>query len=620
MLHLCTVFTKGGAVLWNAQNEVIRGASPISAFIEQILLQDKAGALKSFDCGEYTLKWTFHNDLNLIFVALYVSVSSMFDVDMFLSDLKDEFVAQFRSVLKVVGTSTLPALSANFRGFDKRFKSLENKYIEMVRNGGRRDSQTKVPRTYQEKKAGEKIGKGGKKGGDAEAKEEKKEKGDSDHDADAEGESGNASEDVSGEEPTSAPRVVDKKIIEAKLKSKGRGAGSKKGKFTEPVKKPQEEFVSRAKGKSSRRWDGLPTDVNPDELDRSKTNLLDADADSSTVVIERRDSEDDSDSPIEDVNDEIKLDAPKKSSGVFGFFSGLIGGRALSKEDLEKPLDSIRQNLLAKNVATNIADQIVSGVSESLVGKTIPAFSTFRSVVRTAMEETLTRILTPKRNVDVVREVQLAKAQGRPYSIVFVGVNGVGKSTSLAKICYYLKARGLTVSIAACDTFRSGAVEQLKTHARRLDVEVFDQGYNKDASAVAAEGIKQAARRGDDVILIDTAGRMQDNEPLMRALSKLIAVNNPDLVLFVGEALVGNDAVDQLVKFNRALTDLSTSTEPRVIDGIVLTKFDTVDDKVGSAISMTYTTGQPIVFVGVGQDYGDIRRLSVKTLVNKLLK
>lgn len=203
---------------------------------------------------------------------------------------------------------------------------------------------------------------------------------------------------------------------------------------------------------------------------------------------------------------------------------------------------------------------------------------------------------------------------------MFVGVNGVGKSTTLSKICYYLLARQLKVSIAACDTFRAGAVEQLRTHSKRLGVEVFEQGYNKDASAVASNAIRNAEKQGDDVLLIDTAGRMQDNEPLMRSLTKLITVNRPDLILFVGEALTGNDAVDQVVKFNKAMSSFSSQEEPRLIDGIVLTKFDAIrDNKVGAAVSMTYTTGQPIVFIGVGQNYGDLRKLSVKALIDRLL-
>ena len=139
-------------------------------------------------------------------------------------------------------------------------------------------------------------------------------------------------------------------------------------------------------------------------------------------------------------------------------------------------------------------------------------------------------------------------------------------------------------------------------------------------AGIAMEAISYARQSKIDVVLVDTAGRMQDNEPLMRALSKLISVNDPDLVLFVGEALVGNEAVDQLVKFNKALADHSNQTSPHKIDGIVLTKFDTIDDKVGSAISMKYITGQPILFVGTGQTYTDLKSLNAKSIVQSLMK
>jgi len=134
------------------------------------------------------------------------------------------------------------------------------------------------------------------------------------------------------------------------------------------------------------------------------------------------------------------------------------------------------------------------------------------------------------------------------------------------------------------------------------------------------EAINYARDMKIDIVLVDTAGRMQDNEPLMRSLTKLISVNAPDLVLFVGEALVGNEAIDQLVKFNAALADHSHQENPHTIDGIVLTKFDTIDDKVGSAISMTYISGQPIVFVGTGQTYTDLKSLNAKAVVTLLMK
>mmetsp|Transcript_10185 Transcript_10185/g.8733 ORF Transcript_10185/g.8733 Transcript_10185/m.8733 type:complete len:217 (+) Transcript_10185:1282-1932(+) len=213
-----------------------------------------------------------------------------------------------------------------------------------------------------------------------------------------------------------------------------------------------------------------------------------------------------------------------------------------------------------------------------------------------------------------------AKEQGRPFVMVFIGVNGVGKSTNLAKVAHLLKKKGgFSVLLAACDNFRAGAVEQIKTHGRCLEVPVFDQGYKSDPALIASAAIKEAMLRKIDCVLIDTAGRMQDNEPLMKALARLVALNQPDLIMFVGEALVGNDAVDQLTKFNKSLVDLSPVDKIREIDAILLTKFDTVDDKVGAAVSMTYSTGKPVLFVGTGQKYTHLRKLNVKTVVNTIL-
>lgn len=178
-----------------------------------------------------------------------------------------------------------------------------------------------------------------------------------------------------------------------------------------------------------------------------------------------------------------------------------------------------------------------------------------------------------------------------------------------------------SVLIAACDTFRSGAVEQLRVHTKCIGAALFERGYNKDASAVAEAAIAQAHADGTDVVMIDTAGRMQDNEPLMRSLAKLVSKNRPDLILFVGEALVGNEAVDQVQKFNAALIDYAPQrANARQVDGIMLTKFDTIDDQVGAVVSMTHTVGRPVVFVGTGQHYTDLKRLQIKQIVNALLR
>ncbi len=220
----------------------------------------------------------------------------------------------------------------------------------------------------------------------------------------------------------------------------------------------------------------------------------------------------------------------------------------------------------------------------------------------------------------MLQNVMEAKRSGKQYSIVFVGVNGVGKSTSLAKVAYFLKHNGVSVMIAACDTFRSGAVEQLTAHAKCLGVPLFQRGYAKDPSAVARDAMKEAASHGIDCVLIDTAGRMQNNEPLMRALSSLVVDNRPSFVLFVGEALVGNDGVNQLLMFSDAITKHSPPGMTRGLNGIMLTKFDTVDLKVGAALSMAYKSGLPIVFVGTGQKFTHLRRLNVNSIIRSLFE
>ena len=285
----------------------------------------------------------------------------------------------------------------------------------------------------------------------------------------------------------------------------------------------------------------------------------------------------------------------------------------------------MREHLIQKNVAINIADQIVQTVGQSLQGDTMCSLTELLTRIKEGTGKAIRQILTPKGGIDVFQEMVEAKQQHRPYVIVFMGVNGVGKSTNLSKVCFWALQRQLRVLIAACDTFRSGAVEQLKVHVQNLtrlkagQVDLFERGYGKDASGIAKDAIQYAKSHKYDVVLIDTAGRMQDNEPLMRALAKLVSVNQPDKIIFVGEALVGNEAVDQLTKFNRALINFSENDKIRKIDGILLTKFDTIDDKVGAALSMAHVSGAPILFVGTGQTYMDLKKMNIQAIVNTLL-
>jgi signal recognition particle receptor subunit alpha len=292
----------------------------------------------------------------------------------------------------------------------------------------------------------------------------------------------------------------------------------------------------------------------------------------------------------------------------------------MKADQLEPILQNFKISLMSKNVAADVANKLADSVRSSLAGKRTDTLTSMSATVKAKLEDAIETQLTPKKSVDVLQAALAAKSAGRVYSIVFLGVNGVGKSTNLAKVAYDLKHRGgLNVLICACDTFRAGAVEQLKTHSRCLGVPLYEQGYGKNPTNIAKHAIKLAQDTGYDVVLIDTAGRMQDNEPLMGAIANLVVVNKPDLVLFVGEALVGNDAVDQVTRFNQSLIDMSPPSNPRGIDGMLLTKFDTVDDKVGAALSLVYVTGQPIVFVGCGQKYTELRRLQAKNVAKTLL-
>ncbi|GAB4836752.1 hypothetical protein Ancab_001664 [Ancistrocladus abbreviatus] len=403
-----------------------------------------------------------------------------------------------------------------------------------------------------------------------------------------------------------------------KLRSKG-------GKKTDTVSNKVPKVEPKKKvTKKNRVWDDAPPEIKLDYTDPvaviGDENVKFVAADEGESMMDKEEIIS-SDSEVED--DEVETDSKvetKKKGWFSSMFQSIAGKANLEKVDLEPALKALKDRLMTKNVAEEIAEKLCESVAASLEGKKLASFTRISSTVQAAMEEALVRILTPKRSIDILRDVQAAKEQGKSYVVVFVGVNGVGKSTNLAKVAYWLLQHKVSVMMAACDTFRSGAVEQLRTHARRLQIPIFEKGYEKDPAIVAKEAIQEASRIGSDVVLVDTAGRMQDNEPLMRALSKLIYLNNPDLVLFVGEALVGNDAVDQLSKFNQKLADLSTSASPRLIDGILLTKFDTIDDKVGAALSMVYISGAPVMFVGCGQSYTDLKKLNVKSIVKTLLK
>ncbi|KAH7569222.1 hypothetical protein ACOSP7_012532 [Xanthoceras sorbifolium] len=622
MLEQLLIFTRGGLILWSCKElgNALKG-SPIDTLIRSCLLEERSGAASyNYDApgAAYTLKWTFHNELGLVFVAVYQRILHLLYVDDLLAMMKRSFSEIYDPKRTV------------YNDFDETFRQIrmeaEAREEELKKSKQLNKPINNVKKQGQVQKVGfeggNKKSEGGLANGDGDGdyvKGRKLENGVSNGSHVEVGESRVAGVVNGKENASSNIGAFDVTKLQKKLKSKG-------GKKTDTVvNKGSKPDPKKKVTKKDRVWDDAPKESKLDFTDHVDGNenediqVVAADHGESMMDKEEIVSSDSETEEDEEVEKGNKSDAKKK-----GWFSNMfqsIAGKAnLEKADLEPALKALKDRLMTKNVAEEIAEKLCESVATSLEGKKLGSFTRISSTVQAAMEEALVRILTPRRSIDILRDVHAAKEQNKPYVVVFVGVNGVGKSTNLAKVAYWLLQHKVNVMMAACDTFRSGAVEQLRTHARRLQIPIFEKGYEKDPAIVAKEAIQEATRNGSDVVLVDTAGRMQDNEPLMRALSKLINLNNPDLVLFVGEALVGNDAIDQLSKFNQKLADLSTSPNPRLIDGILLTKFDTIDDKVGAALSMVYISGSPVMFVGCGQSYTDLKKLNVKSIVKTLLK
>lgn len=602
MIDAFYIFTKGGLLLWSTQLVKVKG-NPLDRLIKEVLLEERIGETFA-NIDAYSLKWKLLNEMDIFFVVVYQGILQMAYLESLLSSVAKDF-------LNHVSGAFGNGLSIKHIDFDADFvkarQKADKELMESKRPRGMRSFADTKKGLQVQKNAEEKGLSGGASG-------KKSKGGDEDDDDD--------DEDADNSKAVSQARE--------KLLAKTKPAPKKK---EAPVPAPSE--LDKKKGKEARHWVGEKVSQSAmKELDFSKNKLGENDdADFAAKQAEFLGSGDEEvEAEVESLSsgsdNEEETKKEEKTGRVGGLFKALTrqvknvtGGAVLTAEDLEPILKTFKMELMTRNVAADVATKLADSVSASLVGKTTDRFTSMASTVKKALKESMETILTPKKSIDVLRAALAAKNAGRVYTIVFLGVNGVGKSTNLAKVAYYLKHKGgLNVLICACDTFRAGAVEQLKTHSRCLDVPLFERGYGKDPAEIAKNAIAFARTNSHDVVLVDTAGRMQDNEPLMRALANLVAVNNPDLVLFVGEALVGNDAIDQVTKFNRSLVDMSADPRnPRGIDGMVLTKYDTVDDKVGAALSMVYVTGQPVVFVGTGQKYTHLRKMQAKEVVKTLL-
>jgi len=278
-------------------------------------------------------------------------------------------------------------------------------------------------------------------------------------------------------------------------------------------------------------------------------------------------------------------------------------GRKIDPDKTDAILYDLEIALLESDVAFPVAKAIVDGLAEELRGKRMERGVSLERGLEILLRASIERVLAQQR-LDLLAVV---RGKDRPVVVMFVGVNGTGKTTTIAKVAHLLQRNGFTVVLAAADTFRAGAIEQLEVHGNRLGAKVIKHQAGSDPAAVAFDAIEHARARKRDIVLIDTAGRMQTNRNLMDQMRKIQKVAKPHLVLYVGDALAGNDAVEQAQEFDEAVG----------VDGAILCKID-ADAKGGAALSIAYTIHKPIVFVGVGQGYDDLQPFDPKWMVDRL--
>ena len=292
---------------------------------------------------------------------------------------------------------------------------------------------------------------------------------------------------------------------------------------------------------------------------------------------------------------------PEEKKGFFQRVGEVFTTKTLSESKFDDIFWELEVAMMENNVAVAVIDKIKSDMKTKLVDQKLKR-SAIEETITDALKEGIDDVLTQEK-VDFFKTIKSKK----PFVICFFGINGSGKTTSIAKLAHLIKKKGLSVVLAAADTFRAAAIDQLQKHGDNLGVKVIKSEYGADAAAVAYDAIQYAKAKNIDVVLIDTAGRSHSNVNLMDELKKIIRVSNPDMKIFVGDSLTGNDMVEQAEKYS----------ETTGIDGIILAKAD-VDEKGGATISAAYVTKKPILFLGSGQGYDDIEEFDKKKIMGNL--
>ena len=292
---------------------------------------------------------------------------------------------------------------------------------------------------------------------------------------------------------------------------------------------------------------------------------------------------------------EETIEAPVKKKGFFSKFQ-----KKLTEEKFNELFEELEMILLQNNVAYGAVESIKDSLEEKLVNKSLKDVD-----LATELKDSIESILiNPPSFLGEIKESLEVK---KPFVILFAGINGSGKTTTIAKVANYLQKNKLSVCLAAADTFRAAAIQQLEVHANRLKVPIIKKDYGSDPAAGGFDPILYAKKNKIDVVLIDTAGRMQNSDTLMKEIEKIARVTKPDMKIFLGESITGNDATLQAKAFNDSIG----------LTGIILSKAD-IDEKGGTALSVSHVTNKPILFLGTGQDYKDLEIFDKEKLIEKL--
>jgi len=303
------------------------------------------------------------------------------------------------------------------------------------------------------------------------------------------------------------------------------------------------------------------------------------------------------------ITNEIVKDLKHEEKTKKGFFKAIFSkSTIISEKDFQNYSEDLEMILLENNVALEVTDKILQDLKNELVGKEILK-KNLEDEINNTLKLTIEKILIEP--FDLIEKIKSKK--NKPYVILFCGINGTGKTTTIAKFAYMLKKQKISCILGAGDTFRAASIEQLKKHGEKVGVKVIAHEYGSDPASVGFDAIKYAEKNNIDCVIIDTAGRMHTATNLLKEMEKIKRVCNPDLTIFTGESITGNDATEQVKAFNDTIG----------IDAIILSKAD-IDEKGGTALSVGYTTNKPIIYLGTGQNYENIEPFNKGKFIEKL--